>query len=69
MYFFLPCAIPDGTAVEIDMTLPTQITLGAPLNVHCQGHIQRCVTKSGDCVGMAAILEKYEFLFDSKNAA
>lgn len=69
VYFFLPCAIPDGTAVEIDMTLPTQITLGAPVNVRCQGHIQRCVMKPGDSVGMAAILEKYEFLFDSKNAA
>ena len=69
VYFFLPGAIPNGTAVELDMTLPTQITLGAPVNLRCQGHIQRCVMKSGDSVGMAAILEKYEFLFDDENPA
>ena len=69
VYFFLPGAIPNGTAVELEMTLPTQITLGAPVNLRCQGHIQRCVMKSGDSVGMAAILEKYEFLFDDENPA
>ena len=69
VYFFLPCAIPDGTAIELEMTLPTQITLGAPVSVRCQGHIQRCVLKPGDPAGMAAILEKYEFLFDGMDAA
>ena len=28
VYFFLPEAIPVGTAVEVEMTLPSQITLG-----------------------------------------
>jgi hypothetical protein len=69
VFFFLPCAIPDGTAIELEMTLPSQITLGAPVTVRCQGHIQRSVLNPGDPAGMAAILEKYEFLFDSKDAA
>ena len=69
VYFFLPDAIPDGTAVEIEMTLPTQITLGAPVRVLCQGRIQRSVQKPGDSASMAAMLEKYEFLSDSKDAA
>jgi hypothetical protein len=67
VYFLLPEAIPDGTAVEVEMMLPTQITLGAPVRVRCQGRIQRCVLKPGESAGMAAMLEKYEFLSDSKD--
>ncbi len=69
VYFFLPDAIPDGTAVQVEMTLPTQITLGGPVRVRCYGHIKRCVLKPGESAGMAAVLDKYEFLSDSKDAA
>jgi hypothetical protein len=64
MYFYLPEAIPDGTPVEIEMTMPTQITLGTPVKVRCKGHIQRGVLKSGEPTGMATMIEKYEFLSD-----
>jgi hypothetical protein len=69
LYFFLPEAIPDGTAVEVEMTLPTQITLGAPVRVRCQGRIQRCVLKAGESAGMATMIEKYEFLSRSEEVA
>jgi PilZ domain len=69
VYFYLPEAIPDGTAVEIEMTLPTQITLGTPVRVRCKGRIQRCVLKPGESVGMATMIEKYEFLSDSEDVA
>jgi hypothetical protein len=69
VYFFLPEAIPDGTAVEVEMTLPAQVTLGAPVRVRCQGRIQRCVLKPGESAGMAAMIEKYEFLAGSENVA
>ena len=69
MYFILPEGIPEGTAVEVGMTLPTQITLGAPTRVRCKGHIRRCELKAGDQAGMATAIEKYEFLAGGEDAA
>jgi hypothetical protein len=69
LYFFLSEAIPDGTAVEINMTLPTNITLGTPVRVRCQGRIKRCVPRQGESTGMATMIEKYEFLSDSEDVA
>jgi hypothetical protein len=69
VYFFLPEAIPDGTAVEVEMTLPEQVTLGAPVRVRCHGRIQRCVLKPGESAGMATKIEKYEFLAGSEDVA
>ena len=69
VYFYLPDRIPEGTAVEAEMTLPTQITLGAPTRVLCRGRIRRCELKSGETVGMATAIEKYEFLPGTEDAA
>ncbi len=62
IYFILPEGIKDGTPVEVEMTLPNQITLAGPVRVRCLGHIQRCETTPGAKCGMAAAIEKYEFL-------
>lgn len=69
LYFYLPEAIPNGTAVEIELTLPTEITLGTPVRVLCKGRIQRCVLKPGESAGMATMIEKYEFLSEEKGVA
>ena len=69
VYFYLPAGIPEGTAVEVEMTIPTQITLGAPSRVRCHGRIQRCEMKAGDISGMATAIEKYEFLAGTEDAA
>jgi hypothetical protein len=67
VFFYYPEAISNGTPVEIEMTMPAQITLGTPVKVRCKGHIQRCVTKPGESAGMATMIEKYEFLSDTKD--
>jgi hypothetical protein len=50
--------------VELEMTLPNQITRAGPVRVRCFGRIQRCELKEGANGGMAAAIEKYEFLRD-----
>ena len=62
IYFILPEGIQDGTPVEVEMTLPNQITLAGPVRVRCLGRIQRCEPTPGAKSGMAAAIEKYEFL-------
>ena len=69
VYFFLPEEIPEGTAVEVEITLPAQITLGAATRVRCQGRIHRCELKAGNTAGMATAIEKYEFLPRTEDAA
>ena len=68
-YFHLPEAIPDGTVVEIEMTLPSRITHATPVRVRCLGRIQRSVQKPGESTGMATMIEKYEFLSGSEGVA
>lgn len=62
IYFVLPEGIQDGTQVEVEMTLPNQITLAGPVKVRCLGRILRCEPTQGAKSGMAAAIEKYEFL-------
>jgi PilZ domain len=62
IYFLLPEGIKDGTEVEVEMTLPNQITLAGPVKVRCLGRILRCEPTPGAKSGMAAAIEKYEFL-------
>jgi hypothetical protein len=69
VYFFLPEGIPEGTAVEVEMMMPMQISLGAPMRVRCHGRIRRCELNAYDTAGMATAIEKYEFLAGTEDAA
>lgn len=69
LYFFLPEGIPSGTAVEVELTLPTQVTLAGPLRVRCRGRILRCVMRPDESAGIATVIEKYEFLSDIEEVA
>jgi hypothetical protein len=62
IYFVMPEGIKEATSVELEMTLPNQITRAGPVRVRCFGRIQRCDLKEVANVGMAAAIEKYEFL-------
>jgi hypothetical protein len=63
VYFSLPQGIKDGTTVEMEMTLPSQVALSGPSRVRCVGRVQRCEQEEGAKVGMAVSINKYEFIF------
>ena len=68
LYFLSPKDIKHGSPVEIVMTLPHEITRVGPVKVRCLGRIQRIELRPGRKVGVAAAIERYEFLRGDKTA-
>lgn len=56
IYFLLDELLKDGTNVEVEMTLPSEITLHQSVKVRCLGHVQR-----SEADGVAAAIDRYEF--------
>jgi len=62
VYFYLSRDVKEGSAVEILLTLPNEITLAGPVRVRCLGRIQRTENRAEGTVGVVAAIERYEFL-------
>jgi hypothetical protein len=69
VYFSLPEGIKDGTTVEIEMTLPSQVALSGPSRVRCVGRVQRCEQEEGAPAGMAVSIKRYEFIYRRDEAS
>ncbi len=67
--YFLSKDIKHGSPLEIVMTLPHEITLVGPVKVLCLGRIQRTELQPGRKMGVAAAIERYEFLRSDETAA
>jgi c-di-GMP-binding flagellar brake protein YcgR len=65
IYFVLTEGIKDGTAVELEVTLPNQITFEEKVRVRCSGHILRSEL-DGSKAGVAAVIEAYRFLSERR---
>jgi hypothetical protein len=65
IYFVLTESIKDGTAVELEVTLPQQITFEEKVRVRCSGRILRTEVE-GLKAGVAAVIEKYRFLSERR---
>jgi hypothetical protein len=63
VYFSLPEGILNGTTVEIEMTLPSQVALSGPSTIRCVGRVQRCEQEEGAEAGMAVSIKRYEFIY------
>jgi hypothetical protein len=63
VYFSLPEGILNGTTVEIEMTLPSQVALSGPSRIRCVGRVQRCEQEEGAEAGMAVSIKRYEFIY------
>jgi len=66
VYFELGVPMDIGSAMEFVLTLPAEITQGKPVRVKCRGKVVR-VDKGNrpNSVGVAATIERYEFVRDS----
>lgn len=67
--FDLPKNLQVGSPIEILMTLPNEITLAGPVNVHCLGRVHRLETANGKGAVIVAVIERYEFLRSNDSAA
>ena len=67
VYFFLPKDVKSGSPVEIVMTLPHEVTLAGPVRVRCLGRVMRTQPETGNGIGVAAAIERYEFLRSDEN--
>ena len=62
VYFFLPKHVNSGSAVEIILTLPHEVTLAGPVRVRCLGRVHRTENDSQGRSGVVAEIQRYEFL-------
>lgn len=61
--FYMDQTVAEGSEIEFTLTLPPEITLTESIKVHCKGKVVRVETQGpGGRVGIAAIIERYEFL-------
>lgn len=64
--FYMDDSVAEGSEIEFTLTLPPEITLTESIRVHCKGKVVRVEPESpGGRVGIAAIIERYEFLSES----
>jgi hypothetical protein len=69
LYFHLPKGLKSGSPVEIVMTLPHELTQAGPVRVRCLGRVLRNSPYEEGHVGVAAAIERYEFMRASESAA
>ncbi len=61
--FYLDSSVAEGSEIEFTLTLPPEITLTESIRVHCKGKVVRVDPQApGGKVGIAAVIERYEFL-------
>jgi len=61
--FYLDSAISQGSPIGFTLTLPPEITLTESIRVQCKGRVVRVEDgRSDGKVGVAAVIEEYEFL-------
>jgi hypothetical protein len=63
--FYLDSAVDKGSRIGFTLTLPPEITLTESIRVQCKGRVVRVENGREDGkVGVAAVIEEYEFLPD-----
>ena len=62
LYFLAEAAFKVGSSIEFVITLPEQVTRSADVNIRCSGQVVRTEPTNNGKTGIAAKIERYEFL-------
>jgi PilZ domain len=62
LYFLAESNFEVGSAIEFVITLPEHVTRSNDVNIRCQGQIVRVESTTNGKRGIAAKIERYEFL-------
>ena len=65
VYFYVDTPIAQGSALDFTLTLPPEITLTDSIRVRCQGKVVRVDESPTGKVGIAAMIEQYDFLAET----
>lgn len=68
VFFYTGSTVSEGTKVEFTLTLPPEITLTDSIRVRCRGRVVRINNEEPPRVGVAAIIEQYDFVPDTADA-
>jgi hypothetical protein len=62
IFFYIDRWMTEGSHVEVTMSFPPQITMSDPLRVKFLARVIRVEEKQAMRVGVAAVIEEYEFI-------
>jgi hypothetical protein len=69
LYFLAETKFPIGGEIEFVITLPERVTQSNDVNIRCLGHIVRVEPTSNGLLGVAAKIDRYEFMPAEATAA
>jgi hypothetical protein len=69
LYFLAEAEFEVGTEIEFVLTLPKQMAETGEVDIRCRGQIVRVESATNGHVGVAAKIERYEFLPAAASAA
>jgi len=62
VYIYLDSEVAEDTPIEFTLTLPPEITMTQSIRVQCKGKIVRVERDRPGKIGVAAVIDHYEFL-------
>jgi len=62
LYFLSDARFENGSEIDFILTLPQQIISAGDVNIRCHGRVVRVESDENGLTGIAAKIEKYEFI-------
>ena len=69
LYFLSDARFETGSEIDFILTLPQQIISAGDVNIRCHGHVVRVEPDENGKTGIAAKIDKYEFIPARASAA